>query len=110
MREENRHLRDAIQNKLLLEEQVLDLQKNSEMNQNLQKEIADFEVRYSYLEKKLNGWNTFARELADITEPDCNLQQKLKEIFESYQQKEVILTSEKSTLENELRTYQRVSF
>lgn len=46
LREENRNLHDAVQNKLLLEEQVLDLQQHLETSKSLHKDLADFEVFY----------------------------------------------------------------
>lgn len=62
------------------------------------------------LESKLNDWLSLAREYCEPSDPsDNSLLHEFKNIIEQYQKKEIILTSEKSALENDLRATQRVS-
>ncbi|XP_035785655.1 mitotic spindle assembly checkpoint protein MAD1-like [Anopheles albimanus] len=104
MREELKNLRDLIGNKLLLEEQVSNLQARVDRYEQQEATAATIEVRVKELESELNDWKQLGRDYcpkkdgAQRSEPSAAL---LRHHIAQLLQKDVILTSEQSTAVSE---------
>nr|CAI5865444.1 unnamed protein product [Callosobruchus analis] len=100
LKEENARIRDAIQNKLLLEEEVNDLKNRLVKYKEQEKKLAQESQNAMYLSE----WRAVARGICESTDSDAALPHLLRSAVERLQTQELALTSEKVELESQLKT------
>lgn len=110
MRDDCRNLRDEVQNKLLLEEQVHDLQTRLEKFREQEKNFAKLQASHTHLENIVEEWRLLVRGYCDAAVSDAMLPTQIRQCIEKLQQQELTLTSEKVEMESELKQSQHVSF
>lgn len=94
LRKENKNLRDAMGNKLLLEERVFDLKSRLARYENSNSNSETYKVQIHAMEQELKNWKSVA---ADHCLPNTPVNPvTLRSRFEQILQKDLLLTSEKS--------------
>lgn len=94
LRKENKNLRDAMGNKLLLEERVFDLQSRLTRYENNNSSSETFKVQIQAMEQELKDWKSVAEDHCLPNAPVNPV--TLRSRFEQILQKDLLLTSEKS--------------
>ncbi|KAF5300922.1 hypothetical protein FQR65_LT09085 [Abscondita terminalis] len=104
LKEEIKRVRDAIRNKLLLEEEVYDLKNRLVNYKEQEKKLASLQANQVQSELYLNEWRAVARGICESTGSDATLPHQLRNVVEHLQQQEIALTSTKVQLESQLNT------
>nr|CAH7713945.1 unnamed protein product [Callosobruchus chinensis] len=104
LKEENARIRDAIQNKLLLEEEVNDLKNRLIKYKEHEKKLVELQAQESQNAMYLSEWRAVARGICESTDSDAALPHLLRSAVERLQTQELALTSEKVELESQLKT------
>uniref|UniRef100_A0A1B0DME3 Uncharacterized protein n=2 Tax=Phlebotomus papatasi TaxID=29031 RepID=A0A1B0DME3_PHLPP len=99
LRTDNKNLRDAIGNKLLLEEQVYDLKSRLEKSEKNNVDAIEMKIRLGDLEKELATWAAIAFDHCPQNQSPtaANLRRRIEEIL----QKDVVLVSERNRSKTE---------
>lgn len=104
LRKENKNLRDAMGNKLLLEERVFDLQSRLNRYENQNSNSETFKVQIQAMEQEIKNWKSVA---VDHLLPNTPVNPvTLRSRFEQILQKDLLLTSEKTNGKCEKDTLQ----
>ncbi|XP_055605609.1 mitotic spindle assembly checkpoint protein MAD1 [Uranotaenia lowii] len=99
LKEESKNLHGIIGNKMLLEEQVTSLKTRLEKYEKVEIDSADLQVKVKELEKELADWRKLATDFC----PKNSAQNPIvvRSHIDQILQKDLILTSEKSSVKNE---------
>lgn len=94
--------RDAIHNKLILEEEVMDLRSRQAGFENKEQKLAQLEVSHGHLESMLEQWRQVARDycLGVPLEKAMAGPELLRMRIETLQQKELLLTADMGHLDS----------
>ncbi|KAK4884262.1 hypothetical protein RN001_000533 [Aquatica leii] len=102
LKEETKRLKDAVHNKLLLEEEVNDLKNRLAIYKEQEKKLASLQINQVQSELYLNEWRAVARGICESIGSDATLPHQLRNVVEHLQQQEITLTSSKVHLESQL--------
>lgn len=102
LKEEMKRLRDAVHNKLLLEEEVYDLRNRLTNYKEQEKKLSALQVAQVQSDLYLNEWRSVARGICETTGSDATLPHLLRSVVEHLQQQELTLTEMKVQLESQL--------
>ncbi|XP_055687070.1 mitotic spindle assembly checkpoint protein MAD1-like [Lutzomyia longipalpis] len=102
LRTHGKSLYDAVGNKLLLEEQVINLKSRLEKSEKNNVDAIDLKIQMTELEKELNQWKAIAVDHCAPNSPATpqNLRQKIEEILH----KDVVLVSERNKSNTERKS------
>ncbi|XP_069687893.1 mitotic spindle assembly checkpoint protein MAD1-like [Periplaneta americana] len=108
LREENRNLRDAVHNKLILEEEVMDLRSRQAGYEEREQQLTQLQATQGQLENLLEQWHRLARDHCVGAPPEKAISgpELLRIRIETLQQKELILTADKGQLDSQLKAAQ----
>ncbi|RZF34040.1 hypothetical protein LSTR_LSTR017509 [Laodelphax striatellus] len=101
LREENRTARQAIGNKLYLENVVSDLRAQLPVLKQREQEVVSLNVELGMLQKRHHEWTELAKQI--LGQPSGATPINLRQYIDSLQQRQALLTSEKTHLESRLR-------
>ncbi|KAF5283857.1 hypothetical protein FQA39_LY04677 [Lamprigera yunnana] len=104
LKEETKRLKDAVHNKLLLEEEVFDLKSRVANYKEQEKKLAALQVAQVQSELYLNEWRTVARGICESIGSDATLPHQLRKVVEHLQHQELTLTASKVQLESQLNS------
>ena len=93
--------RDAVHNKLVLEEEVMDLRSRQVAFEKREQRLAQLEASHRHLESLLEDWHQLARDhcLGILPEKAMVGPQLLRMRIETLQKKELLLTADKGRLD-----------
>jgi len=94
--------RDAVHNKLVLEEEVIDLRSRQAGFEEREQRLAQLEASHRHLESLLEDWHQLARDhcLGILPEKAIAGPQLLRMRIETLQKKELLLTADKGRLDS----------
>lgn len=94
--------RDAVHNKLVLEEEVIDLRSRQAGFEQREQRLAQLEASHRHLESLLEEWRQLARDhcLGILPEKAMAGPQLLRMRIETLQKKELLLTADKGRLDS----------
>ncbi|XP_021932558.1 mitotic spindle assembly checkpoint protein MAD1 isoform X4 [Zootermopsis nevadensis] len=109
LRDENRNLRDAVRNKLVLEEEVVDLRSRQAGFELREQKLAQLDASQGHLESMLEHWRQLARDHCLGVPPEKAMAgpEFLRMRIETLQQKELQLTADLGDLGIRLKTAQQ---
>ncbi|PSN31731.1 hypothetical protein C0J52_19835 [Blattella germanica] len=98
------NLREAVRNKLILEEEVVDLRARQERLQERESQLAHLQATQQHLEAVLELWHKLARDHCIGVPPERAIigPEMLRIRIEALQEKELTFTSDKAQLESRL--------
>ncbi|XP_037924951.1 mitotic spindle assembly checkpoint protein MAD1 isoform X2 [Hermetia illucens] len=99
VKQENKNLRDALGNKLLLEEQVFDLKTRLEKYDEISTDTVALKVEINTLEQELKEWRDLAADHCPVGSPQNAM--FLRNRIEQLLQKDIVTASEKGFSKNE---------
>ncbi|XP_031327824.1 mitotic spindle assembly checkpoint protein MAD1 isoform X2 [Photinus pyralis] len=102
LKDETKRLKDAVHNKLILEEEVYDLKNRLSNYKEQEKKLSALQVAQVQSELYLNEWRSVARGICETTGSDATLPHLLRSVVEHLQQQELTLTEMKVQLESQL--------
>lgn len=109
LRDEVKNLRDEIHNKLILEEQVHDLNTRLEHYREQDKILSSLQITNAQLEQVVAEWQNMARAIVDTPCQNNSLPLKMKQVIDRLQQQEITLTSEKVQLDSQVKLMEQVN-
>ncbi|PNF32552.1 hypothetical protein B7P43_G02419 [Cryptotermes secundus] len=109
LRDENRNLRDAVHNKLILEEEVMDLRSRQTGFEEREQKLAQLEASHGHLESVLERWRQLARDHCLGVPPEKAMAgpELLRMRIETLQQKELLLTADVGHLDSRMKATQQ---
>lgn len=109
LKEDTKKLRNEVQNKLLLEEEVYDLKTRLAKYQEQEKKFNELQMTQVQSEMYLDEWRSVARGICETDASDIALPRLVRGVVERLQHQEITLTSEKVQLESQLSSALHVS-
>ncbi|XP_047003539.1 mitotic spindle assembly checkpoint protein MAD1 [Schistocerca americana] len=112
LKEENKRLRNAVQNKLLLEEMVADLKQRQERADERERELVRVQASCETLQHRLQEWEALGQEVCGPAESESSasattpMAEKVRSVVRALQQRELSLKSENGSLSTELKALQ----
>ena len=96
--------RDAVHNKLVLEEEVIDLRSRQAAFEEREQRLAQLEASHRYLESMLEDWRQLARDhcLGILPEKAVAGPELLRMRIETLKKKALLLTADKRRLDSRL--------